>query len=140
MNMKNDMKLPALKKVVVKCSDFWKDEFEIDPEIFDDVYAEAATRAVEKRKNLPGFKVVVILECWEKKDLKIPEKHFCYNTYRILVNAGLYEKAEIFRSNFLKAYNIDLQKESLKGEDEDDRRNITIDPIITNNSGSIWTR
>lgn len=112
----NNMKSSTLKKVVVKCADFWEDEFSIDPEIFDDVYVEAATRAIEKRKDLPGFKVTVILETWEKKDAKKPEKHFCYNTYRILINAGLYEKAEMLRLNFLSMHGIDLQKESLNGE------------------------
>lgn len=114
--MKKYMKSSTLKKVVVKCSDFWMDEVEIDSEIFDDVYVEAATRAVEKRKDLPGFKVTVILECWEKRDFKKPEKHFCYNTYRVLINAGLHEKAEMLRLNFMKMHGIDLQKESLKGE------------------------
>ena len=110
------MKPSTLKKIVVKCADFWMDELEIDPEIFDDVYVEAATRAIEHRKDLPGFKVTVILECWEMKDFKKPEKHFCYNTYRVLINAGMHDKAEILRLNFMKMHGIDLQKESLKGE------------------------
>src|SRR4051812_39368810 len=105
--MKKYMKPPTLKKVVVKCSDFWMDEFEIDPEIFDDIYVEAATRSIEKRKNLEGFKVAVIIECWEKKDFKKPNKHFCYNTYRILINAALYDKAEMLRINFMKMHGID---------------------------------
>jgi hypothetical protein len=114
--MKKDMKASALKKIVVKCADFWVDEFEIDSEIFDDVYVEAATRAIEKRKDLPGFRVTVVIECWEKKDFKKPEKHFCYNTYRVLINAGLHGKAEMLRLNFMRLHNIDLQKESLRGE------------------------
>jgi hypothetical protein len=92
------------------------DEVEIDSEVFEDVYVEAATRAIEKRKDLPGFKVTVILECWEKRDFKKPEKHFCYNTYRVLINAGMHKKAEMLRINFMKLHGIDLQKESLKGE------------------------
>lgn len=114
--MKKYMKSATLKKVVVKCSDFWMDEVEIDSEVFDDVYVEAATRAIEKRKDLPGFKVTVILETWEKRDFKKPEKHFCYNTYRVLINAGMHTKAEMLRINFMKMHGIDLQKESLKGE------------------------
>jgi hypothetical protein len=114
--MKKYMKSATLKKVVVKCSNFWMDEIEIDSEVFEDVYVEAATRAIEKRKDLPKFKLTVILECWEKRDFKKPEKHFCYNTYRVLINAGLHTKAEMFRINFMKMYGIDLQKESLKGE------------------------
>ena len=112
------MKSPALKKVIVMCSDFWIDEIEIDPEMFDDIYVEAATRAVEKRKGLPGFKITVVLETWEKKDFKKPEKHFCYNTYFILINAGMYAEAEMLRLNFWRVRGIDLQKESLKGDNE----------------------
>ena len=107
-----------MKKIVVKCDEYWMDEYEIDSEIFDDVYLESATRAVEKRKNQPGFKVTVMVECWEKKDFKKPEKHFCYNTYLILINAGMHEKAEILRKNFMKLYSIDLQKDSIKGENK----------------------
>lgn len=114
--MKKYMRAPTTKKkIVVKCADFWMDEYEIDSEIFDDVYIESATRAVEKRKNQQGFQVAVIITCWEKKDFKKPEKHFCYNTYRVLINAGLHDKAEMLRSNFMKMYGVDLQKESLKG-------------------------
>lgn len=110
------MKASTLKKVVVKCADFWMDEFEIDSEIFDDIYVEAATRAIEKRKDLPGFRVTVVIECWEKKDFKKLDKHYCYNTYRVLINAGLHDKAEMLRLNFMRQHGIDLQKESLKGE------------------------
>ncbi len=110
------MKSSKIKKIVVKCGDFWMDEHSIDSEIFDDVYVEAATRAVEKRQNLPGFKVGVIIECWEKKDFTKPQKHICYNTYRVLINAGLHDKAEMMRHNFLKMYGTDLRNESLKGD------------------------
>ena len=120
--MKKYMKSSTLKKVVIKCADFWMDEIEIDSEIFDDVYIEAATRAVEKRKNLPGFKITIILECWEKRDFKNPNKHFCYNTYHVFINAGMYDKAEVLRMNFIKIHGIDLQKESLKGENGDINR------------------
>ena len=126
------MKSSVLKKIVVKCASLWVDEFEIDPEIFDDVYVEAATRAIEKRKDESGFRVTVILETWEKKDFKRPEKHFCYNTYRILINAGMHEKAEMMRTNFLKMHGIDLQKESLKGEDNNgDISNPKLEPPST---------
>ena len=112
--MTKSMKPPALKTVSVRCSDFWSDEFEIDPSIYDDVLMEAATRAVEKRKDDPEFKVTIMIECWEKKDEQDLTKHICYNTYFILVNAGLHKKAEILRLNFFKLNKIDIQKESLK--------------------------
>ena len=126
--MKKCMKSSTLKKVVVKCSDFWMDEFEIDSEIFDDIYVEAATRAIEKRKDLPGFKVTFIIETWEKKDFKKPDKHYCYNTYRILINAGMHDKAEMLRLNFMRMHGIDLQKESLKGENDKNGNTTTSEP------------
>ena len=126
--MKKSMKPSTLKKIIVKCSfednEFWMDEHEIDSEIFDDVYVEAATRSIEKRRDLPGFRVAVILECWEKKDFKRPDKHFCYNTYRVLINDSMHEKAEMLRFNFMQIHGIDLQKESLKGDNDG---NTTID-------------
>lgn len=115
--MKKTMKAPALKTVAVRCADFWNDVFEIDSTVHDDIYMEAATRAVEKRKSLKNFKVTVMVECWEKKDDNNPDKHFCYNTYFILVNAGLHEKAEMLRLNFFNLHKIDIQKESLKPKD-----------------------
>ena len=109
------MKL-KLKKVVVKCLD-WTEEFSIDPEIFDDVYVEAATRALEKRKDGEKFLVTVVMECYLKSDAKKTNKHFVYNTYFVLINAGLHFKAEMMRLNFIKSHGIDLRKESLKGDD-----------------------
>ena len=131
--MKKDMKSSTLKKVVVKCANLWMDEFEVDSELFDDIYVEAATRAIEKRKDLSEFKVTVVIEAWEKKDFKRPNRHFCYNTYRVLINAAMHEKAEILRMNFMKLNGIDLQKESLKGENDIDGNNFT-DGNSTNNS------
>lgn len=105
-----------LKTIIVKCLD-WFDKVDVDSEIHDDVYMEAATRVIEKNKNTPNFTVSIIMECYDKKDEKDPNKHFIYNTYFVLVNAGLHEKAEMLRLNFLKMNKIDLRKESIKGYD-----------------------
>jgi len=140
--MKKYMKSSVIKKIVVKCrfseTDFWMDEFEVNSKIFDDVYMEAATRAIERRKNLQGFRVTILLECWEKKNFKKPEKHFCYNTYYVLINAGCHNKAEMLRVNFIKMYGIDLQKESLKGENGNITTTVTAAAKLRqSNSGSI---
>lgn len=116
-DMKNNMKLSTLKKIVVQCLPFWKDEIEIDSNIFEDIYMEAATRAIEKRKYEEGFKVTIVIECFEKKNVKNPDLHYCYNMYFVLVNAGLHNKAEMLRLNFRNLHKIDLQKESIKGID-----------------------
>jgi hypothetical protein len=61
-----------------------------------------------------------MVECWEKKYEKNLDKHFCYNTYFVLINAGLHKKAEMLRLNFFKMHKIDLQKESLTPKDSND--------------------
>lgn len=132
--MKKYMKTSKVKKIVVKCANFWMDEFEVDSEIFDDVYVEAATRAVESRQATPGFKVGIMIECWEKKDFAKPHKHFAYNTYFVLINAGLYEKAEMMRHNFLKMYGSDLATQSLKDDGISDG---TTTDIKQSDSGSV---
>ena len=104
-----------IKTIIVKCLD-WADAVEVDSEIHDDVYTEAATRVIEANKNTPNFTVSVVMECFDKEDVKNIDKHFVRNTYFILVNASLHEKAEMLRLNFLKANKIDLQKQSLTGD------------------------
>lgn len=125
--MKTPMSKSKLKKVIVKCLD-WTEEFDIDPDIFDDVYVEAATRALEKRKDGEKFLVTVVMECFLKSDAKKANKHYIYNTYFVLVNAGLYFKAEMMRLNFIKSHNIDLRKESLKGDDNGSESTNTTKP------------
>lgn len=114
--MKKSMKPSKIKKIVVECLD-WRDAIEIDSTIFDDVYMEAATRVIEKNKNTPDFSVAIVMKCYEDKDEKDPYKQFVYNTYYVLVNAALYDKAEMLRLNFLKVHGIDIKKQSLKSDE-----------------------
>ncbi len=114
------MKSSRIKTIVVECkmkNSLETKEFDIDPEIFDDVYMEAATRFAEQHVIKPGVKISPILTTYEKKDEKNPDKQFCYNSYYVIINAGFYRKAEIMRRNFFAVSGIDLQKEKLKGED-----------------------
>lgn len=124
--MKNSMR-SKLKRVVVKCLD-WIEEFDIDPNVFDDIYMEAATRALEKRKDGEKFLVTVVMETYIKSDVKKSQKHYVYNTYFVLINAALHFKAEMMRLNFLKSHGIDLRKESLKGDDNGTESNNSINP------------
>jgi hypothetical protein len=116
---KKQMKSPKVKTIVVECrmmdsSDI--KEFEVDTEIFDDVYLEAATRFVDQHIRKQNSKIAPILFAYEKKDIKNFNNHFCYNSYYVIINAGFYRKAEIMRRNFLTVTGIDLQKESLKNK------------------------
>lgn len=133
--MNECMKPPTLKKIIVKCdlkdknniNIGWNDEITVDPTIFDDVLLEACTRAVEKRKSLPGFSLGMTIECYDKRHIKDPSAHYCYNTYFVMINASMHKKAEALRSNFVKLYDVDLKIESLKGEDGNIPSNKPID-------------
>jgi hypothetical protein len=111
------MKKSALKTVIVKCLN-WEETIVVDSDVFEDYYMEAATRAIEKKKEEDNIEVAVVMECYEKKNEKKPNKHFVYNTYYVLVNAALYDKAELLRLNFMKLHGIDLKEESLKGDSD----------------------
>jgi hypothetical protein len=118
--LKKQMKSSKIKTIVVECK--LKDsldikEYDVDAEIFDDIYLEAATRFAEQHVKKQNVKIAPILTAYEKKDEKDFDKHYCYNSYYIIINAGFYKKAEIMRKNFLMVVGIDLQKESLKSKD-----------------------
>lgn len=117
------MKSSQVKTVVVECK--LKDsldvkEFDIDSEIFDDIYLEAATRFADQHVRKRNAKIAPILSAYEKKDEKDFNKHFCYNSYYVIINAGFHRKAEIMRKNFMTVAGIDLQKESLKSDGKSD--------------------
>jgi hypothetical protein len=108
------MKSSAIKTVVVRLTADNVSEFDIDTEIFDDPYLEAATRAVEKIKTRRGGIIRAVTECWGKK---VPKKSQMYNSYWILVNAACYVKAEQLRDKFKMQTNCDLKLEPLHGRE-----------------------
>ncbi len=111
------MKSSKVKTIIVECklkNSLDTKEFEIDPDIFDDVYLEAATRFAEQLVKAKNAKIAPILSTYEKKDVKNYNKHFCYNSYYVIVNAGFYKKAEMMRQNFMAGSGIDLKTQSLK--------------------------
>lgn len=109
--MQKTMK-PSTKTVVVRLTADNVSEFNIDTEIFDDPFMEAATRAVEKTKIKKYGIIRAITECWEKKT---PKKTEMYNSYWVLVNASCFSKAEQLREKFLMQTNCDLAKEPIHG-------------------------
>lgn len=90
-------------------SSSWKMIIEIQ-DFFDDPFVEACTRCIEiKKDEEDAFNVnpVMICTCIETK------KEKTINTYKILQNAGLGEKAEFLRHKFLQLSEIDLSKEPM---------------------------
>lgn len=108
------MKSSAIKTVVVSLTADNLSEFEINMDIFDEPFMEAATRAVEKNKGVAGAIIRPITTCWDKK---LPKKTYMYNSYWILVNAGCYAKAEQLREKFKMQHDVDLKNEPFHGRD-----------------------
>jgi hypothetical protein len=109
------MKSSVIKKITVKVSPQATFTFDIDSTVYDDVYFEAATRAIERIRQNPSVMIKPVIECYEQKDEKNPNGLIVCNSYWLLVNAGLYSKAELLREKFLAQFEKDLAKEPLRG-------------------------
>jgi hypothetical protein len=107
------MKSSTIKTIVVSLTADNVSEFDIDMDVFDDPFLEAATRAVEKCRKVRGAIIRPITTCWEKKT---PKKCHMYNSYWILVNAGCYAKAEQLREKFKAQNDVDLKNEPLHAQ------------------------
>lgn len=101
-----------MKKIIVKGHD-WTESITVDNTIFDDYMIEACTQALEKRMYEGMLKITPVIQAWEYTKNK-KSKITMYNTYKLLINAGFHEKAEILRSFFLHETKIDLAKEPIK--------------------------
>lgn len=106
--MEETMKPTTSKTIVVRLTAECQQEFNIDADVFDDPYLEAATRAVETIRGNRGAIIRAVTQCWEKEN---PKKTAMYNSYWILVNAACYDKAEQLREKFLAQTDCDLAKE-----------------------------
>ena len=82
-------------------------EFEIDNDIFDDPFMEAATRAIERTKQIKSVGALIgpVAECWDRDT---PKVSVVYNMYWLLVNAACYKKAELLREKFKMQHDEDL--------------------------------
>jgi len=100
----------ANKKVWVHSAN-WEKNLSIDDDIFDDVLAEACTRAITenlKEKNM-------IVSPFMEAKLKNGKRVYIYNTYKILINAGYHTFAENLRFNFKNQTRVDLKNEPIRG-------------------------
>lgn len=102
------MKSSTIKTIVVRLTSDDIFEIDIDCDVFDDPYMEAATRAVEKIKARKYGMIKPVTLVWDKST---PTKPHLYNSYWILVNAASYKKAEMLREKFKVQSDNDLAKE-----------------------------
>jgi hypothetical protein len=83
-------------------------------EFFDDPFMEACTRVVDikrtfnKHFSVPPFMMAYL-------DRKNPKLH-TYNTYIVLINAGLHKFAETLRIKFKQHSGVDLKLEPIKSK------------------------
>ena len=72
-----------------------------------DAYLEAAKQAMRRLDPNKPRNVSVVMECCQKGTKR---SHF-YNTYFVLLAAGMTTEAERIRTRFKKGFDIDLAKE-----------------------------
>ena len=94
----------------------WKMNVDVDPDIFDDAYVEACTRAVEMKSSSihmteEDFLVNPVIMCKPIKSSDGKAKYI--NTYKVLLNASMIKRAEILRKIFESTTDVDLAKEPL---------------------------
>jgi len=101
-----------MKTIIVESAD-WKQTIKVDDKIFEDIYVEACTQAIEQLQKMNKLRLWSTINCWNKK---YPDKLVTYNSYKILINAGLYKFAEYIRKYYLNKQNIDWATEPLKNK------------------------
>ncbi len=97
-----------MKNLTVKSAD-WTLKITIDEKIHDDIYIEACTQAIEQLYNRKELRLAPVIECIDNTS-----KSYIYNSYKLLINAGYHNFADIFRKKLLKDTKIDWYKEPLK--------------------------
>ncbi len=101
-------------KYLVKSAD-WSMTVNVNEEIFDDPHIEACTRCIENKLNIlkenDDFNVNPIMFVKSLKRKNCKEK--IVNTYKVLLNAGFYNRAEFLRVKFYESTDVDLALEPL---------------------------
>ena len=93
----------------------WTMDVYVDEEIFDDPHVEACTISIEKKiKFLDEGHDFLVNPVMLVKSLKRKNaKNKIINTYKVLQNAGLPQRAEMLRKVFYMSTSVDLAKEPL---------------------------
>jgi len=94
-------------KFIVKSAD-WKDEHSVD-DLVEGIMREAVVHSLKKRKKAAPSKVSVITECSVVRMGK--KTTLLFNTYYMLVLAGMNKEAQRLRKTFLERFKIDLRNE-----------------------------
>lgn len=101
-------------KYVVKSAN-WSMVVSVKEEVFDDPHIEACTRCIEEKiKKLKSDENFIVNPIMIVKSLKRKNsKEKIVNTYKVLLNAGLPNRAELLRKVFYDTTDVDLAIEPL---------------------------
>jgi hypothetical protein len=102
--------LTNIKTVIVNINGE-KHHVDVDEDIHDNIFFEAATQVIETHRGDDTYfhKMRLIGECYLKEDEKNPVKHFQFNMYHILNNAGIFSTAALLREKAKNLHDIDIQ-------------------------------
>jgi hypothetical protein len=89
----------------------WERIINVDPTIFDDVYVEACTQAMETNFKENNMLVAPFIEASVKNKKRV----YIFNSYKILSNAGYHTFAENLRKNVKRNMSVDLKNEPIRG-------------------------
>ena len=98
------------QKITVKSAG-WEKIVHVDSTIFDDVYVEACTQAIESNFKSNNMLVAPFIEASIKNGKQI----YIFNAYKILANAGYHIFAENLRLNVKQNMRVDLRNEPIRG-------------------------
>jgi hypothetical protein len=79
----------------------WTDDYSFE----ELMMREAAILSVRKRKNVKPFTLPVILEA------TVGKRTLFFNTYFLLLDAGMPDEAETMRIKMLQQYQVDITRE-----------------------------
>ena len=105
-----------MKTIWVKTAD-WHKVVDVDETIFENVFIEACTKAIEIKtselKYGEDFLVNGVMYCTDIHSKKKSDHDQVVNTYKILINAAKYDRAELLRKALLDKMNVDLRDEPI---------------------------
>ena len=84
----------------------------VDTDIFDDIYVEACTRALESLLKENNLKMTPTMQCCVEESSEVSDI-VSVNTYKVLLNGSMPKQAEFLRQHLIKSMKIDWREEPL---------------------------
>ena len=105
-----------MKTMYVKTAN-WHKVINLDENLFENVFVEACTQAIELKssetKKGEDLLVNAVMYCTDLFSKKKSDQDKVINTYKILINAGKHDRAEMLRKIFIERMKVDLRDEPI---------------------------